>query len=92
MAFYRRKAKTVTVRHVSGDRIVSVIEIVSPGNKASNNALRAFVGKAAEFLDKQIHLLILDLLPPGHATPTAFTTRFGRTLRGRNTRRRRTNR
>src|SRR5262245_55502153 len=34
MAFYRRKQKTVTVRHVSGDRVVAMVEIVSPGNKA----------------------------------------------------------
>ena len=69
MAFYRRKQKTVTVRHVSGDRIVAIIEIVSPGNKAARNPLRAFVAKAAQLLDQQIHLLILDLLPPGPRDP-----------------------
>jgi hypothetical protein len=69
LAFYRRKQKTVTVRHVSGDRIVAVIEIVSPGNKASRSTLRAFVSKAGEFLERQIHLLILDLFPPGPRDP-----------------------
>lgn len=69
MAFYRRKQKTVTVRHVSGDRVVAMVEVVSPGNKASLNALRAFVWKTAELLDKQIHLLILDLYPPGRRDP-----------------------
>src|SRR5262245_48583366 len=34
-AFYRRKQNTVAVRHVSGDRIVAMIEVVSAGNKAS---------------------------------------------------------
>lgn len=68
MAFYRRKQKTVTVRHVSGDR-VAIVEIVSKGNKASRNALRAFVAKAAQLLDQQIHLLILDLHPPGRRDP-----------------------
>lgn len=72
MAFYRRKQKTVTVRHVSGDRIVAMIEIVSPGNKASRNAMRAFVAKAAELLDEQIHLLILDLHPPGRHDPNGI--------------------
>jgi hypothetical protein len=65
MAFYRRKQSTIAVRHVSGDRIVAMIEVVSPGNKAARNALRAFVQKAADLLDKGIHLLILDLHPPG---------------------------
>jgi hypothetical protein len=69
MAFYRRKQSTVAVRHVSGDRLVAMVEVVSPGNKASRNPLRAFVDKAAQLLDKQIHLLILDLLPPGRRDP-----------------------
>ena len=69
MAFYRRKQKHVTVRHVSGDRIVAVVEIVSPGNKAARNPLRALVAKAAQLLDQQIHLLIIDLLPPGRRDP-----------------------
>ncbi len=69
MAFYRRKQKTVTVRHVSGDRVVAIIEIVSPGNKAARNPMRAFVAKAAELLERQIHLLIVDLLPPGQRDP-----------------------
>ncbi len=56
MAFYRRKQKTVTVRHVSGDRIVAIVEIVSPGNKSSLHAMWAFVNKAAELLEMQIHL------------------------------------
>lgn len=69
MAFYRRKQNTVTVRHVSGDRIVAMVEVVSPGNKASRNAMRSFVEKAAELLDRRVHLLILDLLPPSRRDP-----------------------
>jgi hypothetical protein len=65
MEFYRRKQTPIVVRHVSGDRVVAMIEIVSPGNKSTHNAMRAFVEKAAELLDKRIHLLIIDLLPPG---------------------------
>src|SRR4051794_13493610 len=33
LEFYRRKQKAVVIRHVSGDRIVAVVEIVSRGNK-----------------------------------------------------------
>ncbi len=69
MEFYRRKQKTVTIRHVSGDRVVAMVEIVSPGNKAARNAMRAFVEKAAELLAKGIHLLIIDLFPPGKRDP-----------------------
>jgi hypothetical protein len=69
MEFYRRKQNTVTVRHVSGDRIVAMVEVVSPGNKATRHAVRALVEKAAELLDKRVHLLILDLHPPGPRDP-----------------------
>src|SRR5947209_9888382 len=69
MAFYRRKQSSVAVRHVSGDRIVAMVEVVSPGNKATRHALDAFVTKAAELLEKQIHLLVLDVLPPGRRDP-----------------------
>src|SRR5207253_2019397 len=47
LAFYRRKQSTIAVRHVSGDDLVAIVEVVSPGNKASRNPLRAFVDKAA---------------------------------------------
>jgi hypothetical protein len=69
LAFYRRKQDAVAVRHVSGDRIVAMVEVVSPGNKAARNATRAFVQKVAELLEKGVHLLILDLHPPGKRDP-----------------------
>jgi hypothetical protein len=69
MEFYRRKQSTVTVRHVSGDRVVAVVEVVPPGNKSGRHAFTSFVEKAAEFLERGIHLLVLDLLPPGPRDP-----------------------
>jgi hypothetical protein len=69
LGFYRRKQKNVTVRHASGDEIVAIVEIVSPGNKSSRNAMRSFVEKAATLLEQQIHLLIVDLHPPGRRDP-----------------------
>jgi hypothetical protein len=67
--FYRRKKSAIAIRHVSGDRLVAMIEIVSPGNKASRNAFRAFVNKACELLEHRIHLLIIDPFPPGPRDP-----------------------
>jgi Protein of unknown function (DUF4058) len=69
LEFYRRKQNRIAVRHVSGDRVVAFVEVVSPGNKTSRNALRSFVEKTAELLDNRIHLLILDLQPPGRRDP-----------------------
>jgi hypothetical protein len=66
---YAQKRNRIAIRHVSGDQVVAILEIVSPGNKASKNMLRAFVQKALEFLDAGVHLLILDLFPPGPRDP-----------------------
>jgi Protein of unknown function (DUF4058) len=69
LEFYRRKQNVVAVRHVSGDRLVAIVEIVSPGNKSSQAVFRKFVDKALELLSKDIHLLILDLIPPTRRDP-----------------------
>lgn len=65
---YVRKANRLTIRDPRGT-VVAVIEIVSPGNKDSRAALRALVEKAADFLHKGIHLLIVDLFPPTKRDP-----------------------
>jgi hypothetical protein len=67
--FYRRKKSAIAIRHVSGDRIVAMIEILSPGNKSSRNAFRAFVDKAWNLLEHRIHLLLIDPFPPGPRDP-----------------------
>jgi hypothetical protein len=69
--FYRRKKSSVVIRHVSGDRIVAIVEIISPGNKASR-AFRALVNKACELLEHRIHLLIIDLFPPTKRDPNGI--------------------
>ena len=69
IARYARKRSRVAVRHRSGDRVVAILEIVSPGNKAQRFAFRAFVEKALQLLDASVHLLIVDLFPPGSLDP-----------------------
>ena len=69
LEFYRRKQNMVAVRHVSGDEIVAVVEIISRGNKSSNLAIRSLIDKAAELLYQGVHLLLIDLHPPGPRDP-----------------------
>lgn len=69
MAYYRRKQSSVVVHHVSGDRIVAMVEVVSPGNKSTRHGIEAFLEKAATLLERRIHLLILDLHPPTRWAP-----------------------
>ena len=65
---YSRKRDRITIHHPDGD-VVAIIEIVSPGNKDSKHAIRAFARKAAEFLHAGVHLLIVDLFPPSKRDP-----------------------
>jgi hypothetical protein len=61
--------RTLAVRHTSGDRIVALIEVLSRGNKASQHALRTLLDKAIAALDAGIHLLLIDVHPPGPRDP-----------------------
>jgi hypothetical protein len=66
---YARKRKKLVIRHSSNDRIVALLEVLSPGNKAGRHALRSFVRKAAGALRKGIHLFVADLHPPTPRDP-----------------------
>jgi hypothetical protein len=59
----------VVVRHTSDHGVIAMIELVSPGNKSSQSALSSFVRKARELIQSGVHLLIVDLFPPGPRDP-----------------------
>jgi hypothetical protein len=65
---YVRKANRVAVRHRHG-QVVAVIELVSPGHKASRSELRAFVEKSSDLITQGVHLLVIDLFPPTRRDP-----------------------
>jgi hypothetical protein len=66
---YTLKQRTLVIRHSSEDRVVALIETLSPGNKGSRHALRSFVEKAVGALARGLHLLLIDLHPPGPRDP-----------------------
>ncbi len=66
---YARLQRTVVIRHTSNDRIVAMIEVPSRGNKSSRHAVRAFLDKAVAALDGGVHLLLVDVHPPGPRDP-----------------------
>ena len=65
---YAKRADRVVIRHGRG-KVVAIIEIVSPGNKDSRNAIRTFVEKAADILNQGVNLLVVDLFPPTARDP-----------------------
>ena len=66
---YRQRRRTLAIRHISGDRLVALLEIVSPANKDRRLSVRVFVAKVLEALHLGIHVLLLDLLPPSKRDP-----------------------
>jgi len=67
-----RRRWRIAIRHRSDDRVVAFVEIVSPGNKSSRDAIRSFVRKSVELIDSGIHLLVLDLIPPSERDPNGI--------------------
>lgn len=65
---YLRRTDRIAIRHQHGE-LVAAIEIVSPGNKASKNALQEFVRKTTDFLRQGVHLSVIDPFPPGKRDP-----------------------
>ena len=66
---YAKKADRVAVRSLSGNRVVAIIEVVSPGNKHSGLAFRRFREKIQFLIEQGIQILIVDLFPPGTFDP-----------------------
>jgi hypothetical protein len=65
---YLARRRTLVIHHVSDD-VVALLEIVSPGNKASIYAFRSFTEKATGVLARGYHLLLVDLHPPTPRDP-----------------------
>lgn len=63
------RRRRLVIRHLTGDRVVAFVEIVSPGNKERKSTLDAFVDKAIGALDQGYHLLVIDLFPPSSFDP-----------------------
>jgi len=63
------RQRRLVIRHTTGDRIVALLEIVSPGNKEKRSALDQFIDKAVGAIDEGLHLMVLDVFPPGSFDP-----------------------
>jgi hypothetical protein len=66
---YATKAKALVIGHKSNHQVIAVVEVVSPGNKNSRHGLRGFVTRTEEMLRGGVHLLVVDLFPPGPRDP-----------------------
>ena len=63
------KQRRVVVRHVTRHDVVAIIEVVSPANKDRPSTVADFVQKAVEAIRAGVHMLVVDLCPPGRHDP-----------------------
>jgi hypothetical protein len=71
-AFYITKRRTLVIYHATGDRIVALIEILSPGNKHSRHTIDDFLAKVMAALREGYHVMVIDLFPPGRCDPSGI--------------------
>jgi len=69
---YTKAQRHVAIRQADDDFVVAIIEIVSPGNKASRRALRQFVEKVVWLMEHGIHQLIIDVHKPTPRDPSGI--------------------
>jgi hypothetical protein len=65
----RTRRRTLAIRHVSGHRLVALLEVISPSNKDRERSVNEFADKVAAALELGVHVLMIDVLPPGRWDP-----------------------
>ena len=68
----RSRRRTLTIRHVTGHRIVALLEVVSPANKDRASHVNEFASKVEAALHHGVHVLMADLFPPGAHDPNGI--------------------
>lgn len=56
--------RTLAIRHVSGHRLVAILEIISPANKDRPERIEEFATKIRDALDAGVNAMVVDVLPP----------------------------
>ena len=75
--------RRVAIRHTRNRRLVAVIEIVSPSNKASKAEFADLRDKSVELLRAGVHLLLIDPFPPTARDPHGLHDAVWRALTGK---------
>ena len=65
----RGSRRTLAIRHVSGHQVIALVEIVSSANKDRASHVAEFADKVETALWHGVHVLLVDLFPPGRHDP-----------------------
>ena len=66
---YAQLSRIISIRHVSGDHVVALVELISHSNKSTLESLGMLVNKTCNALRRGMHVLLVDLYPPGTRDP-----------------------
>jgi hypothetical protein len=77
---YPVRPRSLAIRHVSDDKPVAMVEIVSPGNKKEATELGALIEKTVTWLSMGIHVVLVDLQRPGTFDPDGLHNAVWREL------------
>jgi hypothetical protein len=69
---YRQRRRTLAIRHISGHRLIALVEIGSPANEDRPESVEVFVTKTVEALDLGVNVLLIDILLPGRHDPSGL--------------------
>ena len=76
-----QRRRRVVIHHRSGDRVVALLELASPGNRDSVGKVGTFADKVVDALRAGVHVLLIDPFPPTGPAPAglhgAVAERFG---------------
>ena len=64
--------RRIAVRHGSDDRVVALIELVSPGNRDGWGKIGSFCEKVVAAIRGGVHVLMIDLFPPTPLLPAGM--------------------
>jgi hypothetical protein len=63
------RRRSLAIRHISGHRLVALLETVSPVNKDRSRHVEDFAAKVVAALDAGVHVVVVDPFPPGPWDP-----------------------
>jgi hypothetical protein len=66
------RRRSLAIRHVSGHRLVALVEIVSPANIDRPRHVEVLALKIVDALDVGVHVLLVDLLTPSTHDPNGM--------------------
>jgi hypothetical protein len=73
---YRNARRTLVIRHASGHQIIALVEIASRANKDREQSVAEFVEKLQRSVSAGIHVVLVDLFPPGPYDPLGLHGEF----------------